>query len=93
MFSKTIKLIIVIALLGCFTTVQATDITDNTCTFKVEGKLFTLAYLNMNKPSEKGYYTSSYNSNTITFNFCDTFVPTGCTNQNKSAAYSYVIQT
>lgn len=33
-----------------------TAIIDNTCTFRIDGKLFTLAFLNQNKPGTPGYY-------------------------------------
>lgn len=83
-----------LVVLGCFRAVQATDITDNTCTFKVDGKIFTLALLNMNKAGEKGYYQTSYGNNRdIRFNFCEPFVPSGCTSQNSPTAYSYVLYT
>jgi hypothetical protein len=85
-------LLVFTVLLSCSRLVSTTDITDNTCTFKVDGKLFTLAFLNMNKAGEKGYYQTDLDSNTsIRFNFCDPFVPLGCANQNLPSAYSYFL--
>jgi hypothetical protein len=45
------------------------DITDNTCTFKVDGNLFSLVYLNL--ASSQNYYTTpGATGQTIYFNFC-----------------------
>ena len=55
-----------------------TGITDNTCTFKNQGKLFTLTM--MNRYEDGDFYTKAVDSNTlIVFNFCDPFVPKQCT--------------
>ncbi len=41
-------MIALITLFSILFSVQGTGITDNTCTFKIDGKLFSLAYLNKN---------------------------------------------
>jgi hypothetical protein len=73
-----------------------TDITDNTCTFKVNGKLFTLILLN--KASTTKYYTSVYNDSTVYFNFCDPFVPPNCmspvgSSSSLPSAYAFISNT
>ncbi len=70
-----------------------TSITDNTCTFKPDGKLFSLAYLN--KYSSGNFYQANTSDpNTIVlFNFCDPFLPEICANANSTMkkAYSFAI--
>jgi len=78
-FSQTFlpfnKIIITIILYLSLTT-TAKDITDNTCTFKVKGKVFSLAYLNMKSNETAAYYTVKVNDTAkIEFNFCEPFVP------------------
>lgn len=54
-----------------------TSITDNTCVFRDEGKLFTLASLD--RVSTGQYYRINVDPQTyILFNFCDPFTPTEC---------------
>ena len=70
----------------------STAIIDNTCTFRVDGKLFTLAFLNQNKPGAQGYYQLQQDEETqVYFNFCEPFLPPPCRQTNLSAAYSYVV--
>ena len=59
-FLPSNKIIIFIILYLSLLT-KATDITDNTCTFKVKGKVFSLAYLNMKSNAAGGYYTVKVN--------------------------------
>ena len=48
--------------------------TDTVCSFHVGGKLFSLIFLEKQTP-----YEIQINYDTmILFNFCDTFVPKGC---------------
>jgi len=73
-------------------TVKTTDITDNTCTFKVSGKLFSLAYLNMKAKTTANYYTATINDTTkVEFNFCEPFIPSECPTSNFPYSYSYLI--
>jgi hypothetical protein len=58
-FLPSNKIITFVILYLSFLT-QATDITDNTCTFKVKDKVFSLTYLNM-KSNALGYYTVKVN--------------------------------
>lgn len=44
--------------------VNAAGITDNTCTFKDKGKLFSLVYLNMKSNTTANYYTVKANDTT-----------------------------
>lgn len=69
------KIIITIILYLSFST-TAKDITDNTCTFKVKDKIFSLTYLNMKSNGTTSYYTVKLNDTAkIEFNFCEPFVP------------------
>lgn len=55
------------------------SITDNSCTFKTKGKLFTLAMLNQYNSGK--FYSKTIDNNTeVTFNFCDPFIPPVCNN-------------
>ena len=38
---------------------NCTDILDNTCTFRVEGRLFVLTFLNLKDQSQSYYLTNS----------------------------------
>lgn len=70
-----------------------TGITDNTCTFKNQGKLFTLTM--MNRYEEGEFYTQTIDDNTvIVFNFCDPFIPEQCTGplyDQQIWAYSFLV--
>ena len=64
-------MLILLILLLFVSPANATDITDNTCTFKVDGKLFSLAYLNKKAKSAESYYNITNNeTSVICFNFC-----------------------
>lgn len=83
--------LLLLALMLLAAPASSTDIIDNTCTFKVDGKLFTLTYLNQNKPGSPGYYQVGYNDQTdVFFNFCEPFVPASCAGTTLPSAYSYV---
>jgi hypothetical protein len=70
-------LVVMLALIALPLPASALSI-DNTCTFKSEGKLFTLAVLN--KHADTAFYRQALNSTaTVVFNFCDPFVPQECT--------------
>lgn len=60
LFTSTALLLLTVVFFA--TDCATTYITDNSCTFNVEGKLFTLAYLNQNKADSSGYYSASLNS-------------------------------
>ena len=82
----------VLALL--FTSTYATSgLLDNTCTFRVEGRLFVLSYLNRNAYTPR-YYSYSINDTTqVVFNFCQPFTPDMCPQSNISNAYAFLIHT
>lgn len=66
--------------------------TDNTCTFKSQGKLFTLTLLNRN--TEGNYYRKRISTNSeIVFNFCTPFLPKECINPlfDTEKAYSFIV--
>ena len=85
------NLITVCAVFLLVLTANATDITDNTCTFKVSGKLFTLAYLNM-KANTTNYYTAKINDTAkVEFSFCEPFLPGECQTSTFPYSYSYLI--
>lgn len=74
------------ALVGQVRTLNS--ITDNTCTFKEGGKLFSLVYLN--RASSGKYYDVAVNSSaSVVFNFCDPFVPAECP-LAQAKAYSFL---
>jgi hypothetical protein len=79
--------------LTCRAQSLSTDITDNTCTFKTQGKLFTLALLN--QYSSQDFYRLPVDNNTwIVFNFCDPFVPKECSGSdlyNQTTAFSFIV--
>jgi hypothetical protein len=86
------KLITTLLLFLLALTANATDITDNTCTFKVSGKLFTLAYLNMKANTTANYYTAEINDTAkVEFNFCEPFIPLDCKGSTVPSSYSYLI--
>ena len=70
-----------------------TGITDNTCTFKNQGKLFTLTMLN--RYEDGNFYRQTVdNSTAIVFNFCDPFIPKECTGplyDQQVEAYSFLV--
>lgn len=70
-----------------------TGITDNTCTFKNQGKLFTLTM--MNRYEDGNFYSQTVNNNSaIVFNFCDPFIPKECTGplyDQQVEAYSFLV--
>lgn len=64
--------------------------TDNTCTFKADGKLFTFALLN--QIAKGDFYTHAHDPiHSVVFNFCDPFLPKECAG-NKQKAYSFVVK-
>lgn len=58
--------------------------TNNVCTFRTEGKLFSLTYLNAPTP-----YKIDDSDGPIYFNFCFAFVPPEC--PNEPSAFSFVV--
>lgn len=63
--------------------------TDNTCTFKADGNLFTLAVLN-----RLTYYREHIDDyTTIVFNFCDPMIPLECSDTIHEKAYSFVVRS
>jgi hypothetical protein len=79
-------LVTLCALIGQVCSVNS--ITDNTCTFKEGGKLFSLVYLN--RASSGKYYEIAVNSSaSVIFNFCDPFVPADCPIA-QTKAYSFL---
>ena len=79
----------ILALLLLCQSVHTTDLLDNTCTFKVQGRLFLLAYLNRSPT----YYTHHLDQSTeVAFNFCEPFVPSECLQLDLPYAYSYLIR-
>lgn len=58
--------------------------TNNVCTFRTEGKLFTLTYLEMPTP-----YKIIDEDRIIYFNFCFAFTPPECPNEPTS--FSFVL--
>lgn len=81
--------LVVVALYALVGQVRSLNsITDNTCTFKEGGKLFSLVYLN--RASSGKYYDIAVNSSaSVVFNFCDPFVPADCP-ITQSKAYSFL---
>jgi hypothetical protein len=80
----------VLALLLTSTTANS-SLLDNTCTFRAEGRLFVLSYLNRNAYTPR-YYTYDLNDTTkVVFNFCEPFTPDLCPTSNISNAYAFLI--
>jgi hypothetical protein len=81
--------------LACGVGCLDTSITDNSCTFKTQGKLFTLALLN--QYSSGRYYNKTLDNNTgVLFNFCDPFIPPQCNDSliyaKQEKAYAFVLR-
>jgi hypothetical protein len=81
--------------LACGVGCLDTSITDNSCTFKTQGKLFTLALLN--QYSSGRYYNKTLDNNTgVLFNFCDSFIPPQCNDSlsyaKQEKAYAFVLR-
>ena len=72
-FSISILIILICTLLPPTLAID-TSITDNVCSFKYDGNLFSLALLN--KKSSGVYYNAKLDDlNYVLFNFCEPFTP------------------
>lgn len=72
----TIQTIILLFILS-ETNATTPSITDNTCVFREDGKLFSLTSLN--RIADGKFYRIEIDNNTaVEFNFCDPFYPKQC---------------
>lgn len=87
-----VKEYVYVVILMCLWTEGLAISTDNTCTFKADGNLFTLAVLN--RYSNGTYYRQNIDDHTtIVFNFCDPIIPQECTDTIHEKAYSFVVRS
>ena len=84
----------IVALVSVFMGINSIDshVADNTCTFQVKHKVFSLVAINLAGQNEP-YYKIHKGNSSLYYNFCEPFVPPECLNLSPALpeAYSYVV--